>query len=391
MIDTASPQAVAPDLSTERVPASPGRLDFFDGLRGVAALVVAVYHFMLAFRPAWVPEMSATVPWWADSPAGILYNGNFSVSVFFVLSGFVLSRVSSKPRNRFVLDLFLRYLRLAIPAIASVMLAWALLTALPSAAQTLDRQAPSPWLVGYVYQGLIPSAFEALRHGAVGVFLRGSSSFNNVLWTMRLELIGSFGVYFFFQFVRSHRAAAAAGLLIVLVTVRAPAGYVAFALGTLLYLFDANGGRVVAPGWLFVAGLLLGALGRGFADRHGMGGWSRTFQPGNRAGLVAPLAATLIVGGLLGSVRLQAFFSMPICRLLGRLSFPLYLVHVPLLYTVVAAAAVRFQLLDRVGWLLPAFLALALTVAWCFDCIVDRPLMSVLRNWAKSRPVEVRS
>ena len=148
-------------LVTERpsVPMERGlgsqRFQELDGLRGVAALIVVVFHVMSAFVPAWVPDQSEAVPWWADSPLAVLYNGTFAVPVFFVLSGFVLAQASLLPRKHLWLDLALRYLRLALPATASVLLACGLLHIWPTAAESLSQVVPVPWL-RWTYQGEIP-------------------------------------------------------------------------------------------------------------------------------------------------------------------------------------------------------------------------------------------
>ena len=68
-----------------------------DGLRGIAALIVAAGHFISAFKPSvlhyvypdFFPENPAPGPVekWLQFPAATLfYNGYFSVMIFFVLN-----------------------------------------------------------------------------------------------------------------------------------------------------------------------------------------------------------------------------------------------------------------------------------------------------------------
>jgi peptidoglycan/LPS O-acetylase OafA/YrhL len=71
--------------SREERPAAGGRLGSLDALRGILALGVAVYHLSV---------------WLGLTPAGALTNmalakaGNYSVSAFFVLTGFLLARTA---------------------------------------------------------------------------------------------------------------------------------------------------------------------------------------------------------------------------------------------------------------------------------------------------------
>ena len=349
----------------------------------MAALSVVAFHFLSAFRPGIVPDQSPAVPAWADSPFEVLLNGPFWVFVFFVLSGYVLAGASSKKREHFWTDVGTRYLRLALPATASVALAWLLLKLFPLATTQLDAVAPSRWVV----QGHIPSILAALKDGLFGIFDNGYCLFNNVLWTMRIELIGSLGVYVVFEVGRRYIEAAAAVVTLALVVAGATSDYMAFALGACLSVVTRKGWRLSA--WpaliVFATGLLLGSEGRGYAQRHGLGAWPVAFRPGEAASLLYPLGALAVVAGVLGSRRLQKVLESSTCKLLGRLSFPLYLVHVPLLYTVVAAAAVAWSPRSAPSpAMLPilalVFLFAAFALALVFDAVVDRPVLALNRR-----------
>jgi peptidoglycan/LPS O-acetylase OafA/YrhL len=359
------------------------RFGSLDGLRGVAALIVVAFHFLSAFTPSVVPDQSSTVPWWADSPIGLLFNGTFAVPVFFVLSGFVLAHSSKKLRDRLVLDMALRYLRLALPATASILMAWVLLSVFPTATQVLGSVVPGPWLA-WTYQGEIPGVFAALKDGAVDVFWTGGSQFNNVLWTMRTELLGSFGVYLFFQFVQRRRIEVGAAALAALVLTRCNPGYVAFGLGSMLYLVQSEGfvPRRLLVQILFLCGLLIGSWSTGFAQRHGLLHLPAAIEPGNKHALWYPLGALFVVAGVLFSPPLQRIFSSRICLFLGRISFPLYLVHVPLIYTVVAFSAVSFGLTRGSGLFALACAALVggVCIALLFERYIDQPAMALIKR-----------
>jgi peptidoglycan/LPS O-acetylase OafA/YrhL len=73
-------------------PAKASRLPALTGLRGVAAIAVVVSH-ILNTTPALVHPQSGTLAWWAAyTPINIFADGDESVLLFYVLSGFVLSR-----------------------------------------------------------------------------------------------------------------------------------------------------------------------------------------------------------------------------------------------------------------------------------------------------------
>src|ERR1700741_4157400 len=105
------------------------RLHQLDGLRGIAALTVVVFHYLSAFVPALTPDQTKNPHWLSDTPLAVTFNGPFAVVVFFVLSGFVVSK-AALGQGPLPLTIALRYLRLTIPMLVSVLLAWLLLTTL---------------------------------------------------------------------------------------------------------------------------------------------------------------------------------------------------------------------------------------------------------------------
>src|SRR5271165_6280065 len=77
-----------------------GRISYLDGLRGIACMQVMVYHYFVVFEPHIRP--------------GWLCDGQYAVSIFFILSGVVLTK-QYKP-NCTVLSAFCaRIARLGIP------------------------------------------------------------------------------------------------------------------------------------------------------------------------------------------------------------------------------------------------------------------------------------
>jgi peptidoglycan/LPS O-acetylase OafA/YrhL len=105
-----------------------------EGLRGIAALVVVFSHCAWAFFPYLQSGMPADIltswgPFIQNSPLRVLYNGTFSVAIFFVMSGYVLTRRYVAQPNAARLDeaAVKRLPRLGIPVFASVLLGYAVI------------------------------------------------------------------------------------------------------------------------------------------------------------------------------------------------------------------------------------------------------------------------
>ena len=360
-----------------------GRIKPLDGLRGVAAMIVVVFHILCLLYPFAVPSMTPGPIYLADTPIGILWNGPFAVSIFFVLSGFVIAAAAERRREMLVTNIITRYFRLAVPVCASVMLAWALLSLFPIAAMELGKvvSEPSRWL-NYTYQGEIPSLSVAVMDGLVTNFLRGKSDFNNVLWTMRIELIGSIGIFFIYWVCKGKTRITFLALSSIALSYFLYSPYVAFTLGALLYEAYVRGilkniGKTL-PYFALIVGIVLGAAGQGATERLDLPVINWRLLVGDSKGLVPVFSATLIIFAVISLPGIGRIFSTPLPQWLGRISFALYLVHVPLLYTLVAATYVRMELSLLV--LIPAYFGVTLALAHIFTIGVDEPALRLLKR-----------
>lgn len=360
-----------------------GRVVALDGLRGFAALIVVVFHYMAMLYPHWVPDFSSAPPLLSDTPLAVLWNGPFAVSIFFVLSGYVMAAAAERRHRNLVENILTRYLRLALPVVASVVLAWALLTLLPDAARSLAAQQanPSDWLT-FTHQAPVPGLGAALQDGVLSNFISGQSAFNNVLWTMQVELVGSIFLFIVYwlgaQSIALRFLALAAVAVLGLLVLRD--AYLCFVTGALLYEARKTDLLRRLPAWVgplaLVLGVLLGAPGAGFAQRWGLDMLPDRLQPGNAWGLVPVIAASLILLGVLLLGRIRRLFEFGPLQWLGQVSFALYLVHVPLLYTVIAWERVALGLPEPV--IAAAYLVLTLALAHGFTKVVDAPCLTLL-------------
>ncbi len=267
------------------------RLLRLEGLRGVAALIVVLHHFVVVFYAAvyWGIPQAAYAPlvaWFYALPFGFLVNGNFAVQIFFVLSGFVLCASQYLTPRPITLGTYVqRYLRLMLPVLASVFLAWGLLKlGLVYFYQTLPLTGGSPW-VGQ-YWNLVPRFSEALSQGAVSVFfLRQQSWYSPVLWTMGYFWLGSVMLLSFLRLFRSYRWRRLLACALVILFVRS--NFFGFWVGALLadlYCQRAlwQGWARRASPWIFFPALLVVVL---------LGSYPSTASP------LAPLYLALVPPG----------------------------------------------------------------------------------------------
>ncbi|WP_183753573.1 acyltransferase family protein [Rhizobium sp. BK181] len=284
------------------------RVRFLDGLRGWGALVVVLYHvFCNGF-----PENDFFRNYlWRFVPM----NGPFAVMVFFVVSGFALSIgfIQSRDFRQLGTIAATRYFRLALP----ILLACAVvhLAQVTGVLQVPAERFP-PWgnIVAF------PASLEHLsRFSFYDVFFNYSLSETYIgpLWTMSFELVGSF-------------VAIAAILFATLIRLRL------LFLAVVAAYFLAVG----SMNFLFVAGVIVALLyqsGRlnGIPSSVGLGGLGATtvyllaFQWSE--GRLDMVASIIFILGCMIVYQARDFLSNRLSRHLGTISFPLYLMHGPVM------------------------------------------------------------
>ncbi len=115
----------------------PGKVQYLEGLRGIAAMQVVLLHFVSGFMPD-----TAQHAW---PPLRVLFDGHTAVYVFFLISGAVLTPSFARP-GAFLGKLAKRVVRLGIPVAAAAAIATALLALLPDAHLRAAALTGSAWL-----------------------------------------------------------------------------------------------------------------------------------------------------------------------------------------------------------------------------------------------------
>lgn len=175
---------------------------YLDGIRGAAACIVMLHHLQLMFFYDSSERLFNQSSF--SSASGIFYSfvnfffdGQLAVYIFWFMSAYVISAkvFTDDSRNYVVASFSKRYFRLVIPAFGSVMLAYVLLSSglMYNLAlnESLERIHKSVWLTEQY--NFPPNFFMALRSGLWDTFFDylAAPSYNNVLWTMSPELYGS--------------------------------------------------------------------------------------------------------------------------------------------------------------------------------------------------------
>lgn len=314
-----------------------------EAIRGLAALVVVVWHTCLAFFPSYTgafPQLFGHS--WEGEPAFVFINGPASVALFFVLSGYVLSRrfFETNDYNILFKGAIKRWPRLAGPVLVAVLASYALFKFNLYEFQQAGAVSGSPWLMHFghmdVYHDKPPiQLWSALWEGGVLAFIRGDNYYNSVIWTMHPEFVGSLIVFGFAPIlfeVRKPSVLLAVGVVgIVAILARyVDADLLAFPIGVGLAALiprDVIMPRAIAYPALLVALYLLGYSGSPTGFYAAFHPFLSAHTDVNPSGIHV-VGAALLIAVVETFPSIRALFSGRISRFLGDLSFPIYLVHV---------------------------------------------------------------
>ena len=332
------------------------RKAYLDGLRGAAACMVLLGHLSIAL----------TIQL---GPLRIFASGNYGVCIFFILSGYVLAGLAQNSTLSLSAQTIRRYLRLAIPILLTSSVAWGLL-ALGAYHNKAAGDIVRSWWMAAWYQ-FEPSFTDMVWQSLYGCFVGVEPIYNSSLWTMQPELTGSFCVLLI-NAVSGNRILRAS-LLLIWAGLDLTSYYPLFAAGALLFeieaelrFFYAKIFRTAALKALAIVALCCVGIYLGMPELKPLRwyGWLPQFANDNdmRWHQIAALASMVAV---LLSPMLQSIFGSALGRYLGRTSFVMYLLQVPVICSYTAWVVVMMSEFGQPDWLVVRIAAVS-TVAVIF-------------------------
>lgn len=326
-------------------PSSPeSRVAYLDCLRGLAAVSVVLAHIV---RNLLLPYNTLPNGEWLQqlvyhSPFYLFIHSAISVKLFFMISGFSLSypilmnHGSHKIRQMALYRIF----RLGVPMIFSALLIYAFLKMELYSTNEAFALVKQRWLLRL--SNFEPNLTDAV-FGTIIRFLLGIQSdfprYNNVFWTMPIEFVASMSL-FALQFMFARQALWIRSLVYLLLTILLwKSLYLGFVLGAALCDWTIHRQpqerlkRLLGPTALSGIEIAIIALFLAFFSALRLFprfGSILEYHILDGNVLEYLLALTILVVASLRN-HLHAWITTPFIRYLGKISFSLYLVHIPIL------------------------------------------------------------
>ena len=343
-----------------------------DGMRGIAAICVAIFHSTRFYMPeAGPPVIPATT---ADIPYAIIFqqiyiHGEDFVRLFWVISGFVFAHVYWNQKTTARDFMVARFARLYPLHFATLILVCLL--------QTISLTATGHWQI---------AENNNLQHFILQLFLMGTSlnisdgnSFNVPIWSVSAEVFVYATFFVTLQWTRNRRLVG--GILLFLIS------YVALLVRPNDFLIT---NWVFICGVFFFAGTICYSLYEKFADMRAapyatvailFGLSIASILMGSTDLALISVCCTLVFVSAL--IQNRDIANSRILRFLGNISYSLYLVHIPIQILVLLIADLVFDGTRAFAdsyVTLPIFLITSITIAYVVHIKFEKPVGTWLRR-----------
>ncbi len=373
-------------MDSKTISSTKPRYELLDGLRGVAAFLVIWYHFGEGFATSPVDQM--------------LNHGYLAVDFFFVLSGFVIGYAYDDRWKRGMTSwkfMLRRLIRLQPMVVLSVVFG-----AIAFMVQGCEHWDHTPVATHWVLIALVLGLFMIPAYPGFGYEVRGNGEMfplNGPQWSLFFEYIGSV-LYAFWLHKLSKR-----GLTAVVVLSGIGLGACA--------LFNVSGAYHIGFGWTAGDyGFFCGFLRMSFSFSIGLL-MTRDFKPIRIKGafwictaIITIVLACPYVGSTDGEPSaLNAIydmvcticvfpfvvyigacgvttdkFSASTCEFLGQLSYPIYIIHYPVMYLFYSWVWNNGLTFADVWPVCIALFVGIIALAWCALRFYDEPVRKALSS-----------
>jgi peptidoglycan/LPS O-acetylase OafA/YrhL len=230
----------------------------------------------------------------------------------------------------------------------------------------------SDWLQHFAYGGVSqdydPSIFQVIKMGIWDTFIFGKAHLNSNLWTMKFEYFGSLIVYTI-VLLRFNKKASTTFVLIVflaLLSCNINVYYMTFVVGTLLSFIHPKINSIATIVFLMVLGIYLFGY---YHDQEHYEYFGIIFDNTlEKRIIIMTIASALIITSAL-QMDVKNFYVNRAFQFLGRISFPLYLVHTLVICSFSSIIFVQLQSHMSYNW--------AVITSFFVTCLILVPLVFI--------------
>lgn len=370
------------------------RITWIDGLRGAASLFIIFHHFIMGYYPAayegagGVPHLPNGVEAaFSQSLPGFFVTGDLWVSVFCLISGFVIAYqvFHMKDEKQLSRSMLKRYPRLMLPVFALSAIVYVMLHLNLFYNGPASLLSGSEWLAQF-YQNKT-TLYDLFFSSIVDTWVVGMATlYSNAFWMLADLFAGSFMAYVLAAMGRGmNRKMLYVYIGAALMYLSANSRLADFALGVLAaYIVEQFGESIqshkkicaVTGILMLAAALTFGAYPVGHAPDNAYRILNHLPARLNPVYFYHMLAAFFLIMGIWLLKPVGRALSLKPVLFLGKISYSLYLVHIPILYSLTARLLVTFMAKTgkynlSAGLSFAISLPVILLLAWLFYKVIE--------------------
>ena len=408
------------------------KLEWADGIRGLAAVTVILQHFLNAFFPRmngpFLPEGAEGWNFMTYPFIRSIYAGNFSVHVFFVLSGIVVPFryliKGSKDLGIIQSSVIRRPARLLVPVIPLSIISYIMYLA-----HAYDTAADIKFLSILAMKPKFRSFGQFLLDTFIGIWMTDGNTYIPQAWTLSYEMMGSILLYVVLLGIHGLQTRFRVGIVAMLCFFFAVAPtfygvniiyYHDFLVGLLIAMFivwrdevckgnrnassnESKSSSLIKKHLVRWTGNLFFLLGLFFGSYpltiSGTGGINASYWRGMKS-ISDPtelhekfwytLGGTFLIFGIVLSDWLQWFFSLRLFAFIGHISYPMYLIHLQLMASAGVAIYKKLYYSAQLSHgasaltMLAIYTIIIIPLSWVGVPLLDKPSITVGR-WMEKR------
>lgn len=373
------------------------RIDYLEGLRGLAALLIVLHHYAQAFISGVFSKNQNEfhLPlelelWLYNTPLKLPLSGSVWLYIFLILSGLVITYSFYQKQQSFkwLANLGLnRYFRLIGPILVTGLLIFGAMKLGLGFNDEAAEISGSSWWLAKQWQ-FEPNFLQMLRQEGVQVFIKVlpiEVAYNSSLWVIPYFFLGTYlvaGLLALGKLAGKWRY----GLYVIAVWLLIKTLYFPLILGVMIGELLLWGKlKNWRWGWLgLVLGIYLGTYPTWNESTLIKNSWY-AFLPPIKIGwgfeIYHALGAVLILVSLMMLPKIQSWLTKPVWLFLGKTSFALYVVHILIINTLASWLLVTWygMVNYNVILLLIALTCLPLTVflAYLINKYIEKPMEKV--------------
>lgn len=383
------------------------RIVWIDGLKGFACIGVLLHHFLLAFLPAtYYGDLNMSIIQnkldvkMAQAPYAFFINGNYMVALFCLVSALVLGlKVMNLENRRYVTEMFIkRYPRLMLPTIPVIISVYVMLKYECFSHLKAAKWTQSPWLASYYLEKV--SFKRCIDSIFVTTWYASDVTFSNAFWMLGSLFFGSMLAIILSTFTWKIRRNAVELIYVfcVFLYIRVNTLQLAFVFGVLLahlfkerkYLFNHKGIGI----FCFLLGIFLGGYPSGIRPVNIYRYLNILPQEILSYQFWHIIGAFFTVYGLWNMGLACKILECRGMQFLGKISYAIYLIHIPLLFSVSCHIFNELMASKKMSYLMGVWITLVITIVctlilgWMYNRYIEAWCNKVLNEILKKMSVK---